>query len=308
MVGNPRIQQMVSIENQSSGHRYAFVALLLGNIALAAGPFLVRHSGVGPVAAGFWRMALALPFLFLIARLVGQPVHWPRKGIVIAIAWAAFFFAADLAAWHAGILLTKLGNATLFGNISSFLFAAWGLWLVRKWPSWIQATALALAAIGCSLLMVGSAILSAAHLRGDLLAALAGLLYTGYLIFVERTRTELAPLPLLFFASLFGAIMLLPAAAIAGERIIPADWTALFALALCSQVIGQGLLVFALGHIPPLVIGIAMLTQPALSALLGYVYYRESMTALDWVGAMPIVAALILVRLRVAPRRASEAA
>ena len=300
MEAEPQVTQIVSKRNDSSAHRWAFLALLVGNVALAAGPFLVRHAGVGPVAAGFWRMALALPFLFVVAYMIRQPVRWPRAALVGAILLAAFFFAADLAAWHAGILLTKLGNATLFGNISSFLFAAWGLWLVRQWPSSIQATALALAAIGCGLLMVGSAELSAAHLRGDLLAALAGLLYTGYLIFVERTRTELAPLPLLFFASLFGAIMLLPAALIAGERIVPADWTALFALALCSQVIGQGLLVYALGHIPPLVVGIAMLTQPALSALLGYVYYRESLTPLDWVGAMLIVAALILVRLRTA--------
>ncbi len=98
--------------------------------------------------------------------------------------------------------------------------------------------------------------------------------------------------------------MLLPAAALAGERLIPADWTALFALALGSQVVGQGLLVYALGHIPPLVVGIAMLTQPALSALLGYLYYRESLTPLDWVGAMLIVAALILVRLRTSARPA----
>ena len=299
--------QIVANQNGSTGHRWAFVALLVGNVALAAGPFLVRHAGVGPVAAGFWRMALAIPFLFLLAYVARQPVRWPRAALVGAILLAAFFFAADLAAWHAGILLTKLGNATLFGNISSFLFAAWGLWLVRKWPSWIQATALALAAIGCLLLMVGSAELSASHLRGDLLAALAGLLYTGYLIFVERTRTELAPLPLLFFASLFGAIMLLPAAVVAGEQLFPSDWTALFALALCSQVIGQGLLVYALGHVPPLVVGIAMLTQPALSALLGYVYYDERLTALDWVGAMLIVAALILVRLRERPRTVSEA-
>ena len=156
-----------------------------------------------------------------------QPVHLPRKALTIAVAFAAFFFAADLAAWHAGILLTKLGNATLFGNISSFFFAAWGLWLARKWPSSIQALALTLAAAGCGLLMWGSAELSAANLRGDLLAAFAGLLYTGYLILVERTRGELQPLPLLFLASLFGAAMLLPAALAAGERIIPADWTGL---------------------------------------------------------------------------------
>ena len=285
-------------ERRSSPHPLAFAALLLGNVALAAGPFLVRHSGVGPIAAGYWRLALAVPFLWLVAIAVRQPIRWPRRPIAWAIFLAAAFFAADLAAWHAGILLTKLGNATLFGNISSFLFAAWGLWLVRRWPTALQALALALAAAGCGLLMWGSAELSARHLRGDLLAALAGLLYTGYLIGVERARGEVKALPLLIIASLFGAIMLLPAALAAGERIIPDDWTALFALALCSQVLGQGLLVFALGQIPPLVVGIAMLTQPALSAFLGWQYYDERLTLLDWSGAVLIVVALVLVRLR----------
>ena len=276
----------------------AFIALLIGNLALAGGPFLVRHSGVGPIAAGFWRLALAVPFLWAIAWMFRQPVHWPRKGVTVALAFAAFFFAADLASWHAGILLTKLGNATLFGNVSSFFFAAWGLWLARKWPSTMQALSLSLAAAGCSLLMWGSAELSAAHLRGDLLAAFAGLLYTGYLILVERTRGQLQPLPLLFLASLFGALFLLPAALAANEQVIPADWTGLFALALCSQVIGQGMLVYALGHVPPLVVGVAMLTQPALSALLGWIYYGEAFTARDWIGAAMIVGALILVRMK----------
>ena len=288
----------MAIRNLPRPHRWAFLALLVGNLALATGPFLVRHSGVGPISSGFWRLALALPFLWLIARALNQPLHLPRRALTTAIGFAALFFAADLAAWHAGILLTKLGNATLFGNISSFIFAAWGLWLARRWPSWIQALALALAALGCALLMWGSAELSARHLRGDLLAAIAGLLYTGYLILVERTRGALAPMPLLFLASLFGAVLLLPAALAAGETVVPSDWTALFALALCSQVIGQGLLVYALGHVPPLVVGIAMLTQPALSALLGYLYYGEAFTPLDWSGAAAIVLALVLVRLR----------
>lgn len=272
--------------------------MLLGNLALAGGPFLVRHSGVGPISAGFWRVTLALPMLWLIARQLRQPLHFPRRTATIAIAGAAFFFAADLAAWHAGILLTKLGNATLFGNISSFIFAAWGLWLARRWPSAVQALALMLAAAGCAALMWGSAELSAAHLRGDLLSALAGLLYTGYLILVERTRGAVDPLPLLFLASLFASAFLLPAMLLSGEVMLPADWSGLFALALCSQVAGQGLLVYALGHVPPLVVGIAMLTQPALSALLGYLYYGEAFTLLDWSGAAAIVVALVLVRLR----------
>src|SRR3954465_2359340 len=140
-----------------SVHRVAFPAVLIGSSALAFGPWLVRLSGVGPVAAGFLRLALALPFLFVIAAMTRQPVHWPGRKLETLAAAAAFFFAADLAAWHVGIHMTKLGNATLFGNVSSFGFAAWGLWLARRPPSRMQGSALALAALGAGLLMGSSA-------------------------------------------------------------------------------------------------------------------------------------------------------
>ena len=278
-------------------HPLAFAALIVGNVALAFGPWMVRLTDVGAVAAGFWRLALALPFLWLIARAVGQRPHWPGRAMLWALLFAAFFFGADLAAWHAGIRLTKLGNATLFGNVSSFAFAAWGLWMVRQWPSRVQAAALILAAMGCALLMAGSYELSPRFLRGDLLALLAGFLYAGYLIIVQRARGTLEPLPLLLLASLFGAVMLLPFAVGLGERVWPSDWTPVLLLALGSQVVGQGLLVYALGTIPPLVVGLALLTQPAISALIGWLAYDEQLTALDWVGAAAIAVALVLVRL-----------
>ena len=278
-------------------HPHAFLALLVGSSALALGPWLVRLSEVGPVAAGFWRLALALPFLFVIARVAGQRVHWPGRTLGIIVAFAAFFFAADLAAWHTGIHMTKLANATLFGNTASFAFAAWGLWLVRSWPSPLQGAALGLAALGSVLLMGNSAELSLRNLHGDLLALTAGLLYAGYLIAVERAREKLAPLPLLFLSSAMGAAMLLPVALIFGEQIIPENWTFIVVLALSSQVLGQGLLVYAIGALPPLVVGLVLLTQPAISAIIGWIAYGERLQPLDWVGAAAIAAALVLVRL-----------
>lgn len=278
-------------------HPFAFPALLLGSSALALGPWLVRLAGVGPVAAGFWRLFLALPFLFVIARLAGQPVHWPGRVLGMIVAFAGLFFAADLAAWHVGIHMTKLGNATLFGNVASFAFAAWGLWLVRSWPSPVQAASLVLAAVGAALLMSSSAELSLRNLQGDLLALFAGLLYAGYLISVERAREKLAALPLLFLSSAFGAAMLLPFSIALGETVVPTDWTFVVVLAISSQVIGQGLLVYAIGALPPLVVGLALLTQPAISALVGWLAYGETLQPLDWVGAAAIAAALVLVRL-----------
>ena len=283
--------------DRSASHPFAFPALLIGSSALALGPWLVRLAGVGPVAAGFWRLALALPFLFLIARVIGQPVHWPGRALALLIALAGFFFAADLAAWHAGINMTKLGNATLFGNTSSLIFALWGLWLARRRPSMTQAAALTLAIFGAALLMGSSAELSARNVKGDLLALFAGILYTGYLIAVQKARGTIQPLPLLFIASAFGAVMLLPVSLILGERICPDNWTFVVILALSSQVLGQGLLVYALGSLSPLVIGLTLLTQPAISALVGWLAYGETLSPLDWIGAAAIAAALVLVRL-----------
>jgi drug/metabolite transporter (DMT)-like permease len=280
----------------SEHHPFAFPALFVGSSALAFGPWLVRLSGVGAVAAGFWRLALALPFLLAIAAATRQPVHWPGRRMTGLVLLAAFFFAADLAAWHAGIHMTKLGNATLFGNSSSFIYAIWGLWLVRRPPTALQAAALALALIGTALLMGSSAELSARNLKGDLFATAAGILYTGYLIAVQRARGALKPLPLLFIASLGGAVMLLPLSLALRERIIPHDWTYVFLLALGSQVLGQGLLVYAIGSLPPLVVGLTLLTQPAISATVGWLAYGERLSALDWIGALAIAAALVLVR------------
>ena len=249
------------------------------------------------MAAGVWRLALALPFLFAIAAMTGQPVHWPGRRLALLVASAAFFFAADLAAWHVGIHMTKLGNSTLFGNLSSFAFAGWGLWQARRWPSPVQAAALVLAACGAALLMGSSFELSPRNFTGDLLCLFAGLLYTGYLIAVQKGRGSLSPLPLLFLSSLFGAAMLLPLSLGFGEQLFPHDWTYVFLLAIGSQVIGQGLLVYGIGYVSPLIVGLVLLTQPAISALVGWVAYGETLRPVDWIGAIALGTALVIVRL-----------
>ena len=281
----------------SQPHRFAFPALLLGNCTLAFGPWLVRLADVGPVATGFWRVTIALPFLWLLAQMSVQRLHWPRRPLTVVILIAAVFYVLDLAAWNAGIRMTKLGNSTLFGNTGSFVFAIYGLWLVHRMPSLKQGASLVLALAGAGLLMSGSYELSPKNFTGDLLTLLAGLLYGGYLIFVERARSEVPALPLLLLATLFSVPMLLAISAGLGEQIWPSDWTPLIIFALSSQVVGQGLLVYSIGTLPPLVVGLALLTQPAVSAAVGWFAYGERLSLTDCIGAVAIAAALVLVRL-----------
>lgn len=258
---------------------------------------MVRLADVGAVAAGVWRLVLALPFLFLVAQASGQRPHWPRRTLILTILVAALFYSLDLASWNAGIRMTKLGNATLFGNTGSFVFAIYGLCIARSRPSARQAGALAFAVAGAALLMSGSYKLSPTNFAGDILALVAGLLYGGYLIFVERGRTSLQPVPLLILATAFSIPILLPISLGLGERLWPHNWTPLIIFALSSQVIGQGLLVYSIGTLPPLVVGLALLTQPAISAAIGWFAYGERLSATDAIGGLAIAAALVLVRM-----------
>lgn len=273
-----------------------FAALILGNVALAFGPWFVRAADVGPVAAGFWRLALGAPMLFaLVLAVEGNPLR--RAGGLGWTLWlAGMAFAADLAAWHLGILRTTLANATLFGNSATLMFPIWSFLVARAWPTRQQGLALALAAVGAGLLLGRSYSLSPEHLVGDLLCLLAGTLYTVYLILMARARGAMSPLAAVALVSLAGALPLLGFAWLLGEAIWPQDWGVLIGLALASQVVGQGLMIYALGHLPPLVVGIALLSQPVVAGTVGWIVYDERLGAPDLIGAALVAVALVLVR------------
>lgn len=294
----PTTRKAVSRE---SGNAIAFAALMVGNVALAFGPWFVRLTDVGPVAAAFWRISLATPVLLVLAAATGGRLLSSVRGLGWILIGSGVLFAGDLAAWHVGIHHTKLANATLFGNAATFVFPLYGFLVARAWPTRTQGLALALAAIGAALLMGRSYQLAPQNFIGDLLCLLAGLLYAGYFILMSRARQTMAPLPALGFSSAAAILPLLVSALVLGEKIMPANWTPLISLALLSQVLGQGLMIYALGRLSPLVIGLALLTQPIVAALVGWLYYGETLGVADFVGAALVAIALVLVR--IAPPR-----
>lgn len=274
-------------------------ALLLGNVALAMGPWFVRLADTGPVAAGFWRLALALPVLALLARANGQPLGGlPRKTVLVVIA-GGLFFGLDIASWHVGIGLTRLANATLFGNAGSLVLMVWGFIAWRRLPEGREWPALVAALAGAAILMGRSFEISPRTLLGDLFCLLAGLLYAGYLLILKDARKTLGGWSLLTWSSGASAVLLLAIAVLAGETVLPIDWRPLIGLAISSQLIGQGLLVYALRHFSPLVIGIALLCQPAVAALAGWISFGEVLTLVDLVGIALVASALVLARLTV---------
>jgi len=272
----------------------AIAAMLAGNVVLALGPWMVRLAAIGPAASAFWRLAIALPFLFLAARAMQQPLPRGRRPLLVLLL-AGLFFAADLISWHSGILLTKLANATMFGNAASFFFVAYGFIVTRQLPGRGQWVAMGLAAGGVGLLLGRSADVSARYLTGDLLCLLGGLFYTGYLIAIDRARGQVQSWPALAIATAGGVGPLLLFALATGP-VMPEHWTPLVLLAVGSQLIGQGLMVYAIGHLSPVIVGIGLLTQPAIAATIGWLAYDERLDAIDLTGMIAIGFAVVLAR------------
>jgi len=279
-----------------AAHPFAFAALILANILLSVGPVFVRMSDVGPVAAGFWRIALAAPVLLAAAFATGWRPGGIGRGAWWAIGVGGLCFAGDLAAWHIGILKTQLANATLFGNSATLFYPVYGFLIARAWPSRTQGFALVLALVGAGLLMGRSMQIAPTHLAGDLLCLLAGILYTVYFATMAKARDTMAPIPALALSTLASLVPLLIFANLLGEQVMPHNWTPLVLMALSSQIIGQGLMIFALGQMSPMVIGIALLTQPVMAATIGWIGYGERLDGVDMIGAVAVAVALVLVR------------
>lgn len=283
-----------------SWNGWHFAALLGGNFALALGPLWVRlavsEGHTGPVAAAFWRLVLAIPLFVLFARASSQPLLGLPRKVLLAVAGAGLFFALDLGSWHLGIGLTKLGNASLFGNSGSILLVAWGLIALRRAPRTGEWLAFVAAIAGSAILMGRSLEIDRTTLIGDLLCLLAGFLYTFYILLLQNARNSLGNWSLLTWSSLAGVPVLLAVALALGETVWPQVWWPVIALALTSQIIGQGLLVYALKHFSPLVIGLALLTQPAVSVLAGWLQFGEVLTPLDGLGMVLVGLGLVLAR------------
>ncbi|MFL0357516.1 DMT family transporter [Erythrobacter sp. GH1-10] len=271
-------------------------ALLGGNVALALGPWFVREADTGPVSAAFWRLFLALPFLMVFARMAGQRLGgMPRKTLVL-VAIGACAFAMDLASWHVGIGMTRLGNATLFGNAGSIILLFWGFIIARMLPRGLEWLAIACALGGAGILLGRSLEISTETFVGDLFCLTAGVLYAVYLLTLQGERARFGSWSLLVWVSVFACPVLLTLALALGEPVLPTNWTPILILFVTSQLIGQGLLVYSLGHFPPLVIGLALLTQPAVGALVGYSVFGEVLTPLDIGGMVLLGSALVVAR------------
>jgi drug/metabolite transporter (DMT)-like permease len=291
--------------------RLAFASLIAGAIGIAFAPIFVRWSEVGPSATAFYRLLLALPFLAAWQACrprnpPGAPSRYPMShedtrpsGALPSTArdlwWLAapgLFFAGDLALWHWSISLTSVANATLFANFAPILvtIVARILFLERIRPLFV--VGLLLASTGALFVVGTGAILQQGQVLGDLLGLATAFFYAAYLLSVKRARQHHSTLVVMLWSSISACPVLGLVALLGGEVITPGSvrgWIVLLALALVSQIAGQGLIAFAFRHLPASFSSVSLLVQPVVAAVLAWVILGESLGAAQALGGFVVL-------------------
>jgi drug/metabolite transporter (DMT)-like permease len=283
--------------------RIALAALLVGATAIGLAPIFVRLSELGPTATAFHRQFLSLPVLglwLLWERGAGARAAAPITGRGFqALVAAGIFFAADLAVWHRSIGITSVANATLLANFAPVFVAAAGWLFWRERVGWGVVLGFALAFAGAGLLMAHSLALDTRRLGGDSLALLTAVFYAGYLTLVARGRSRYATAFVMFVTSAASAAVLLPVALVSGENLVPATvrgWLVVLGLALVSHAAGQGLIAYALAHLPATFGAVSLLWQPVAAAVFAYLILHEPLGAWQLVGAALVLAGIATAR------------
>src|SRR4051794_11948750 len=105
----------------SSQASLAFLGLLGAGFAVGFSPIFAKLSDLAPIASGFYRLALAVPVLWLFCAVLGEKAARPvdiSRGDFLRLLLAGVAFAADIACWHLSISFTRVGEATLLASLA----------------------------------------------------------------------------------------------------------------------------------------------------------------------------------------------
>ncbi|WP_245263358.1 DMT family transporter [Azorhizobium doebereinerae] len=277
------------------------LALVAGALAMGASVLFVRLADVGPFASAFWRTALALPFLLAWAMAEQGPrLPLPDRASLLA----GVFFAGDLIFWHLAILGTTVANAAVLATTSPIWVALYAFLVLKEKVTWPLAAGLLLCVAGTLALIGGSWHFAPEKLPGDTAGLITAMFFAAYFLSVRAARRHFGAGLVTFLSTAVTSAVLLVVALVMEPTLMPASLAgaaALLALAIVSQVGGQGLMAVGLSVVPPVFGALVFFLEVVSAAALGWLVLGEHLGLLQGLGAALIVLGLFLARPRPEP-------
>ena len=289
--------------------RRTMLIALAGAVAISFSPVFYVYSDTNPSTGAFFRMLYALPALALLAYLVRKSdtrssrTRWTAFG-------AGLILAPDMLSYHSSMIFIGIGIATLIGNSQVIIvtLASWKLFGEK--PNQAILVSLPVVIIGLALIsgIADTDPYGEDPVKGVVFGTMAAFFYSSFLILFRYSNRELAPSSSVQLDATAGAALgllvlgLLPLSSMAIEPLeLQPTWPGhgwLIVLALLCQVAGWLAIAHALPRLPAAHTSFAVLLQPVLTLVWGYVIlHQEGHSQNQAIGIFLVLAAIIAVTL-----------
>ena len=275
---------------QAQADRGALRAALGGIFISGLGPLLVRHSPVDAASTAFWRMLVAAPIAFWLAR---REPALPVRAKLLAIV-AGLLLGADLVLWNRSVLSTTILEATLLVMIYPLLVAIGGYLLWRERITGRLGFGGGLAFAGLVVMTIGP-VSGQSSVEGNLYALAAALFYAACILITGRLCRAHSTIAVTAWSFLGAALGALPAALFEGA-FQPADgagWAYMLVYGGITLV-GYLLINRGLGKLPTALVAVLGYGLPVVATVLAIPLMGEVPGLGDLAGAMVVVAGLAL--------------
>jgi len=276
----------------------AYLALGVGALSLGFSAIFVRWAGAPGVVASLYRMAIgvvvmAWPF-YRRGRARG---HFSRQGVRLAL-MGGLFFAADLAFWSTGVVLSGATTPTLLANTAP-LWVGLGAWALfrERLNAWFWG-GLLLAMSGAVIILGHDALRTASLGSGAVFGLLAGVFYGGYFLITQRGRETLDALSYFWPAALSSTLSLLLVSLALRYPLTGYSlhtYLNFLGLGLVSQILGYLSINYALGHLSASLVSPTMLGQPVITVLLAVLLLNERLSPWQVIGGAAVLVGVYIV-------------
>lgn len=286
------------------------VVAAIGALCISSSGVLVQLASAGAATTAFFRCALAVPLLAVLAAVERRGLG-PRAWRSRATAWlAGVFFSVDLVLWTHAIDEVGAGIATVLGNLQVVFVALAGWALFAERPSRRFGVALPVVFVGVVLV---SGLAGRPHFGGDPVAGIVygvgtSLAYAAFLLILRSSASTTHVAGPLLDATASAAVVSLATGAVVGTFTFTPGWHAfgwLLLLAVTSQTLGWMFITSSLPRLPRAVSSLLLLLQPVAALALAAVALGEVPTLLQVAGAALILAGVVAVARR--PAAAADA-
>ena len=289
--------------------RRTMLIALAGAVAISFSPVFYVYSDTNPSTGAFFRMLYALPALALLAYLVRKSdtrssrTRWTAFG-------AGLILAPDMLSYHSSMIFIGIGIATLIGNSQVIIvtLASWKLFGEK--PNKAILISLPIVIIGLALIsgIADTDPYGEDPVKGIVFGTMAAFFYSSFLILFRYSNRELAPSSSVQLDATAGAALgllvlgLLPLSSMAIEPLeLQPTWPGhgwLIVLAMLCQVAGWLAIAYALPRLPAAHTSFAVLLQPVLTLVWGYVIlHQDGHSQNQVIGIFLVLAAIIAVTL-----------